>query len=145
MNKANLQPLSTAKQLLVEFILILTVSYHPPTTMIHASLYECFWICLDWTKFHLELVKLIDAFKSNCYPENFINNCLKTFLDNKLRIQEKVITDPKKPLLSVLPYLGPLSLITRTKLRKSLKDILSCCKLQIVFKESKQINKHFSF
>ena len=30
MNKANLQPLSTTNQLLAEFILIFTVSYHPP-------------------------------------------------------------------------------------------------------------------
>ena len=43
-------------------------------------------------------------------------------------------TAPKKPLFLVLHFLGPLSLQTRTKLRKSLKAILNCCKLQIVFK-----------
>ena len=48
------------------------------------------------------------VFKSNSYPENFMNNCFKTFLDNKHRIQEKVITVPKKPLFLILPYLGPL-------------------------------------
>ena len=61
-------------------------------------LYRCFWICSDCTKFHLELVKLIDVFKSNGDPESFINNFLKVFLDNKNRIQEKVITVPKKTL-----------------------------------------------
>ena len=94
-------------------------------------LYRCFWICSDCTKFHLELVKLIDVFKSNGDPESFINNFLKVFLDNKNRIQEKVITVPKKTLFLVLPYLGRLSLQTRTKLRKSLKVIIiiNCCKL----------------
>ena len=48
---------------------------------------RCFQICSDWTKFKLELVKLMDAFKSNGYPENFMNNCFKRFLDNKHRIQ----------------------------------------------------------
>ena len=55
-----------------------------------------------------ELVMLMVIFKNNGYPENFINNCFKTFFDNKHRIQEKVITVPKKPLFLVLAYLGPL-------------------------------------
>ena len=63
-------------------------------------------------KFHFELVKLMHIFKNNGYPENFINNCFKTFLDNTHRIQENVITVSKKPLFLVLPYLGPLSLQT---------------------------------
>ena len=112
--------------------------------LLHTLLYRCFRICCDWTKFHLELVKLTDVFKNNGYPENFINNCFKVFLDNKYRIQEKVITVPKKTLFLVLPYLGPLSLQTITKLRKSLKGILNCCKLQIVLK-SQKILAVFSF
>ena len=87
--------------------------------LLHTLLYRCFWICSDWTKFHLELVKLTDVFKNNGYPENFNNNCFKVFLDNKYRIQEKVITVPKKTLFLGLPYLGPVSLQTRTKLRNS--------------------------
>ena len=90
------------------------------------------------------MVKLTDVFKNNGYPENFINNCLKVFLDNKYRIQEKVITVPKKTLFLVLPYLGPLSLQTRTKLR-SLKGILNCCKLKIVFKSQNKLTKAFRF
>ena len=33
----------------------------------------------------------MDVFKSNRYPENFINNYFKTFLDNKRRIQETFV------------------------------------------------------
>ena len=88
---------------------------------------------------------LMDVFKSSGYTKNFINNCFKTFLDNKDRIQEKVLTVPKKPLFSVLTYLGPLSLQTRTKLRKSLRGILNCCKLQIVFKIENKLANAFHF
>ena len=88
--------------------------------LFHKLLYRCFRIRSDWTKFHLELVKLIGVFKNNDYPENFINNCFKVSLENKYRVREKVITVPKKTLSLVLPYLGPFSLQTRTKLRKSL-------------------------
>ena len=67
------------------------------------------------------------------------------FLDNKYRVREKVITVPKKTLFLVLPYLGPLSLQTRTKLKKSLKGILNCCKLEIVFKRQNKLAKAFRF
>ena len=113
--------------------------------LLHTLLYRCFRICSDWTKFHLELVKLTDVFKNNGYPENFINNCFKVLLDNKYRIQERVITVPKKTFFLVLQYLGVLSLQTRTKLRKSLKGILNCCKLQIVFKSQNKLAKAFRF
>ena len=83
--------------------------------LLHTLLYRCFQICSDWTKFHLELVKLMDVFNSNGYPENFIYSYFKTFLDNKHRKQEKVINAPRKPLFLVLPYLGPLSLQTKNK------------------------------
>ena len=57
--------------------------------LLHILLYRCFRITSDWTKFHLELVKLIDVFKNNGYPDNFINNCFEVFLDNKHRVREK--------------------------------------------------------
>ena len=91
------------------------------------------------------MIKLIDVFKSNGYPDNVINNCFKVFVDNKYTLQKKVITVPKKTLVLVLPYLGPLSLATRTTLRKSLKGILNCCKLQIVFKSQNKLAKAFRF
>ena len=43
--------------------------------LFHTLLYRCFGICSDWTKFYLELVKLINVFKNNGHPDNFINNC----------------------------------------------------------------------
>ena len=45
----------------------------------------------------------------------------------------------------VLPHLRPLSLQTRTKLKKSLKGVLNCCKLQVVFKIQKKLAKAFPF
>ena len=57
------------------------------------------------TKIHFELVKSMDVFKSNGSPENFINNCFKAFLGSKHRIQENVITVPKKPWFLASPSL----------------------------------------
>ena len=106
-------------------------------------LYRCSCIYSVWTNFHLELVKLINVFRSNGYPENFINSCFQMFL--KQRKQEKVIVVPKKPLFLVLSYLGPLSLETRTKLRKCIKGIFICFKLQIVLKSQNKLANTFHF
>ena len=105
--------------------------------MIHRFLYRCFQIRSDWTDSHYKLVKLMDLFKNYNYPENFINNCFKKFLHNKDRILDKMIL--------VLRYLGPLLLQTRTKLRNSIKGILNCCKLQIVFNIKNNLSNTFCF
>ena len=54
--------------------------------MIHTLLNRFFLIFSDWINFHFELVKLMNVFKNNGYPENFINNGYKAFLENKHRI-----------------------------------------------------------
>ena len=56
-----------------------------------------------------------------------------------------MITLPKKPLFLVLPYLRPLSLKTRRKLRKSLKGIINCHTLQIVLKSQNKLANAFRF
>ena len=57
--------------------------------LLHTLLYRCFRICTDWSEFHLELVKLIGVFKSNGYPENFINIVLKSFWITNIEYQKK--------------------------------------------------------
>ena len=49
----------------------------------------------------------------------------------------------KNSLFLVRSYIRPLSLQTRTKLRKSLKGILNCGKLQIVFKSQNKFANAF--
>ena len=45
----------------------------------------------------------------------------------------------------VLPYFGSISLQTRTNLKKSLKNIHNCCKLQIVFINKTGLGNNFNF
>ena len=108
------------------FIHILTV-FLPSTYRfgnVYTLAYRCFRICSSWTKLHNELVCLKENFLINGYPEDFINKCFKKFLDNIHIVKETTLTVEKKSLVLVLPYLGSISLQTRTKLKKSLKNIL---------------------
>ena len=66
-------------------------------------------------------------------------------MDNIHVVKETTLSVEKKPLVLVLPYLGSISLKTRTKLKKSLKNILNCCKLQIVFKNKTRLDNNFHF
>ena len=68
-------------------------------------------------------------------------------MSQKIMANMHVVTDTveKNPQVLVIPKLGSISLQTRTKLKKSLKNILNCCKLQIVFKNKTRLGNKFHF
>ena len=66
-------------------------------------------------------------------------------MDNRHLVKETTRTIEKKPLVLALPCLGSISLPTRTKLKKSLKNILNCCKLQLLFKNKTRLGNNFHF
>ena len=81
----------------------------------------------SWTKLHTELVCLKRVCLKNDYPENISNKCFKESMDNIHVVKETNPTAEKKPLALGLPYVGSISL--KTKFKKSLKNVLNCCKL----------------
>ena len=81
----------------------------------------------------------------NAYPQSFIHNSFKVFLDKLFIKRPETPTVEKKTLILSLQYLGNIYLQTRTKLVKSFKGILNCCKLQIVFKNQKKLANVFRF
>ena len=107
--------------------------------MVYTLAYRCFKICSDWTKFHEELSFLKQVFLKNGYPLSLIDNCFKRFVDKLFIKSPQLITVERKTLFLSLPYLGEISLQTRTKLRKFLKGLLNFCKLQIVFKSQRNL------
>ena len=91
---------------------------------VYTLAYKCFSIFSSWTKLHNELVCLKETFLKNGCPEDFINKCFKKSMDNILVVKETSLTVKQKTFVLVLPYLGLIFLQTRTKLKKSLKNIL---------------------
>ena len=65
------------------------------------------------------------------------------FMNNIHVVKETTLTIEKKPLVLVLLYLGSISLQTMTKLKKSQKNILNCCKLQIMLKNKITLGNNF--
>ena len=60
-------------------------------------------------------------------------------------IKKTSLVVEKKPFVLVLPYLGSISLPNKTKLKNSLKSILNCCIMQIVFKNKTRLGNNFHF
>ena len=113
--------------------------------MLYTLFYRCFTLCSDWSKFHRELVTLKEIFQRNGYPKSFIDKCFKKFLDRLHIIKPTSATVEKKALRLVLPYLGPISLQVRTKIRNAMKNTLNCCKLQVIFKNERKLSNIFRF
>ena len=93
--------------------------------MFYTLVYRCFTLCSDWSKFHRELVTSKESFQRNGYPKSFIDKCFKNFLDRLHIIKLNSATVKKKALLLVLPYLGPISLQVRIKIRIAMKNTLN--------------------
>ena len=95
--------------------------------MVYTLPYHCLKLCSDWTKFDEEL----SFFERSIFKKrvSFVIYCFKTFVDTLFIKRPQLITVEKKNLLLPLPYIGEISLKTRTKLRKSLRGLLNSCKL----------------
>ena len=102
--------------------------------LVSTLIFRSFSICSGMTKFHEEVCKLKTVFKKNGYKENFLDKCLKKFLDKIYTKINSVHNIPKKDICIALPLLGKLSLTVRTNLQKAIKEVLPCCKLKVVFK-----------
>ena len=73
-------------------------------TLLHRS----FRLCSSYKNFHQGIETLKSIFKHNNYPQNFMNHCIKKFL-NKLFIKKDLnFMVPERELTFVLPCLGKL-------------------------------------
>ena len=99
--------------------------------MTHILLYRWFSICSDLKiSFRIDLMVRL---RRAVILVTLSVIALKRNLITNIERRKKVITVPKKPLFPILPYLGLLSLQTGTILRKSLKGIVNCPKLLIIY------------
>ena len=86
--------------------------------LLHTLLHRSFSICCDFKTFHFEIDHLKTILIKNNYPLNFIDSCIKSFL-NKLYTPKVVVPNvPKRNVFVKLPFLGSTSFQIRKKLQK---------------------------
>ena len=115
--------------------------------LVFSLLFRCFSIVTNMETFHREVTTVKDLLRKNDFPVPFIDSCIKRFVANKYcPVSEPVSLAPKKEVVIVLPFLGTVSLQTRTRLVKLFsKGPLSCCNLKVIFQSPLRINNMFNF
>ena len=84
-------------------------------------------------------------FKLDGYPIQFIDRCIKQFLQKRYvtkAIQDTVST---KQLLIVLPFLGAQSFLLRKRLQSCIRNHLPYCSLRITFQSKIRLPSLFRF
>ena len=126
-----------------------TSAYRKPTfsgfLLISSLLHRCFNITSSYEKFHNEINALKQMLKLNGYPTQFIDRCIKQFLQ-KLYVT-KAIQDAanKKQLLIVLPFLGAQSFLVRKRLQSRIRNTIPYSSLRIVFQSKTRLSSLFCF
>ena len=95
--------------------------------------------------FILKLIIWRLSLSKSSYPLNFIDSCIKSFL-NKLYTPKVVVPNvPKRNVFVKLPFLGSTSFQIRKKLQKLFSDKLTSCNLKIVFTSPVRVKSFFTF
>ena len=112
---------------------------------LHTLLHRSFSISCDFKTFHFEIDHLKTILIKNNYPLNFIDPCIKPFL-NKLYTPKVMVPNvPKRNVFVKLPFLGSTSFQIRKKLQKLFSDKLTPCNLKIVFTSPVSVKTFFIF
>ena len=90
----------------------------PKERILHTLFHRSFSICCDFKTFHSEIDHLKTILIKNDYPLNFIDSCIKSFL-NKLYTHKVVVPNvPKRNVFVKLQILGNTLFQIRKKLQK---------------------------
>ena len=124
-----------------ESFLPISYKYNLASTLLHRG----FLICSSYKTLHFEILKLKQIFRSNGYPKNFIDRCIKMYLGKVFIKHPNICVVPKKELVCVFPFLGRKSLEIRKRLQNAIERTLPYCKLKVIFKSPSKIVDHFNF
>ena len=83
--------------------------------------------------------------KLNVYPTQFIDRCIKQFLQKLYVVKAIQDTVNKKQLLIVLPFLCAQSFLVRKRLQNCIRNTIPYCSLRIVFQSKTRLSSLFRF
>ena len=113
--------------------------------LVYTLLHRCFNITPSYEKFRYEINALKQILKLNGYPTQFIDRCIKHFLQ-KLYVTKAIQdTVSKKQLLIVLPFLGAQSFLVRKRLQSCIRNTIPYCSLRTVSQSKTRLSSLFRF
>ena len=85
-----------------ESFLPLSFKYNLVSILLHRN----FMICFSYRTLHFEILNLKQIFRSNRYPQNFVDCCNIMYLDKVFIKHPNICVVPKKELVCVFPFVG---------------------------------------
>ena len=138
--------LTFLKHLFVKCEIPICSVLHIPYKNLVSTLLHCgFMVCSSYRTLHFEILKLKQIFRSNRYPQNFVDCCIKIYLDKVFIKHPEICVVSKKELVCVFSFLGKKSLEIKEWLQNAIKRTLSYCKSKVIFKSPSKIVNHFHF
>ena len=84
--------------------------------------------------FHLDINNLIKTLKRNLFPSNIIENVVRKFLNNNFTSDSSQSAARKENCFYFkLPYIGPFSITTQRRIKKSVNTFSSNLDIKLVF------------
>ena len=84
-------------------------------------------LCSDFVKFHHEINILKSILYKNSYPRDFVDKCIKQFLERELTRKVIGSTVPIKDMMITLTFMAKLSLQICTRFNRVMKNkVLHC-------------------
>ena len=94
--------------------------YNLMPTLLHRG----FMICSSYRTLHFQIPKLKQIFRSNAYPKNLVDRCLKMYLHKVFIKRPNICIAPKKELVCVFPFLGRKSLEIKHRRQNAIERTL---------------------
>ena len=108
-------------------------------------IHRVYHIASSLTIFDEDLQVLRRKFLKNGFPSGLFDNTVGNFLNKQYLPEEKRCTVPKRVVTMVLPYLGPLSIVIRRRLRRLIVKYYPLLEFNIVFKRGRTIKSMFCY
>ena len=113
--------------------------------LISCLIYRVYHIASSFKIFDIDLFSLENKFIRNGFPLSLIDDATGKFLNNQYSIKDKALTVPKRPVIIILPFLGPISYYVRRKLIRLITRFYPTVAPKIIFKRGLRISNLFSY
>ena len=117
------------------------------TALISTLVYRAYRIASDMLTFHLDITVLKNKLTSNGFPTHLIDTYIGAVLGrHHANISQPSTTDvPRKEVLVVMPYLGPVSHLVKRQLTKLVHKFYPSVELKFVYRRGFRIANMFNY
>ena len=117
-------------------------------SLVFIKFYRAYKIASDWKVFDIDARKITDKLLRNGFPIHLIQHCLNKVVEkfHYNIVQRDTVTEPEpvKKVTLVLPFLGNMSYIMKTKLSRLVKKYYPRFHFSVVFEKGYTIGQLFS-